>query len=185
MASKKNIINNIRKAKLVDTGLPEFDFRSDSKFNWIDVFRASAKKAGSSIIHKEEIDYAKVKKVINLSQYLSFQSSDLQGVNSPDELTDIDLLILDGEIGVAENAAIWVTDKNWPFRVLPFIAEHLVICLKREVIIGNMHDAYAIVAEANYDFGVFIAGPSKTADIEQSLVIGAQGAMSLRIILVD
>lgn len=185
MASREVIINNIRKAKLVDSGLPEFDFRSDSKFDWIDLFINSTKKAGSSIVQNKDFDCSKVKKVINLSNHLSIESTDLQGVNSPYELTDIDLLILDGEIGVAENAAIWVTSKNWPFRVLPFISEHLVICLKKDKIVGNMHDAYVAIGEANYDFGVFIAGPSKTADIEQSLVIGAQGAMSLRIILVD
>ena len=47
-----------------------------------------------------------------------------------------------------------------------------------------MLDAYDLIAERERSFGLFISGPSKTADIEQSLVIGAQAAMSLTVFLV-
>ena len=46
-----------------------------------------------------------------------------------------------------------------------------------------MHAAYQQLNGQNFDYGLFLSGPSKTADIEQSLVIGAQGAMSLTVIL--
>ena len=41
------------------------------------------------------------------------------------------------------------------------------------------------VVGASYGFATFIAGPSKTADIEQSLVLGAHGPRSLIVFLID
>jgi L-lactate dehydrogenase complex protein LldG len=40
-------------------------------------------------------------------------------------------------------------------------------------IVPTMHEAYRQINIAEEGWGAFIAGPSKTADIEQSLVIGA------------
>lgn len=102
----------------------------------------------------------------------------------PHSLADVSLAILPGQFGVAENAAIWLSDDQLGLRVLPFICQHLAIVLPEKDIVANMHEAYDRIAESANGFGVFIAGPSKTADIEQSLVIGAHGARSLLIFLV-
>jgi L-lactate dehydrogenase complex protein LldG len=48
-----------------------------------------------------------------------------------------------------------------------------------------MHEAYERISFRGRGFGTFIAGPSKTADIEQSLVIGAHGPKELTIVLVS
>jgi len=98
---------------------------------------------------------------------------------------DVDVAIMRGEIGVAENAAVWVNEKNMGVRVLPFITQHLVLIIKGSNIVGKMHEAYQKIDVDETGFGVFIAGPSKTADIEQSLVIGAQAARSCHVVLID
>ena len=96
-------------------------------------------------------------------------------------LAEVEVLEIDGEFGVAENGAIWLTEEALPHRVAPFICQHLVINVSK--IVPNMHAAYAELKKPNSSFGLFLAGPSKTADIEQSLVIGAHGARSLTVVI--
>jgi L-lactate dehydrogenase complex protein LldG len=102
---------------------------------------------------------------------------------SPADLVRVQVGIIRGRFGVAENAAIWVDDSAFPHRALPFVAEHLVVLLAPDTLVTDMHAAYAALAGQRPGYGVFISGPSKTADIEQSLVIGAQGPRSALVLL--
>lgn len=98
-------------------------------------------------------------------------------------LRNVDVAIIKGDWGVAENGAIWVPQEQLPARVLPFITQHLILLLPTDKIVETMHDAYHNIRPEATPFGLFIAGPSKTADIEQSLVKGAQGARSALVVL--
>ena len=100
------------------------------------------------------------------------------------ELDRIGLAVIPGRFGVAENAAIWVDEHDLPHRALPVVAEHLAIVLPKREIVADMHAAYRRLPRPLPGYGVFISGPSKTADIEQALVIGAQGPKSLVVLLV-
>ena len=100
-----------------------------------------------------------------------------------DILEQVDLAVIQGEIGVAENGTIWVPESNMLNRVLPFITQHLVLVLDKNNIVANMHQAYDKL-EGVGSYGVFIAGPSKTADIEQALVLGAHGPLSMTVYLI-
>lgn len=95
------------------------------------------------------------------------------------ELADVDLAVIQGEFGVAENGTIWVPDTNMLNRALPTVTQHLVLLLDHRNLVATMHQAYARLPAGPSGYGVFIAGPSKTADIEQSLVVGAHGARSM------
>ncbi|MDR1415036.1 MAG: LUD domain-containing protein [Odoribacteraceae bacterium] len=118
-------------------------------------------------------------------------ASNLPGVTiatvNPDDLADprdldgVHLAVVAGDFGVAENGAVWITH-NTKERALYFIPDYLAILLHRADIVNNMHEAYGR-ARVSAGFGVFISGPSKTADIEQSLVIGAHGAKGLTVII--
>lgn len=108
---------------------------------------------------------------------------DVRAISNPLDLEGIDLAIIPAQLGVAENGAVWVTEKDCVHRVLPFIAQHLLVVLDHRQIVADMHAAYREIQIDKTGFGVFIAGPSKTADIEQSLVIGAQGARSFTVLL--
>lgn len=100
------------------------------------------------------------------------------------ELETVDVAYITGSLAVAENAAIWVNEKNMVNRALPFICKQLVLVVQEKQVVHNMHEAYSIVPVADGGYGAFIAGPSKTADIEQSLVIGAHGPLGLTIYIV-
>ncbi len=103
--------------------------------------------------------------------------------DEPHTLENLEVAVIPGLFGVAENGAVWITEEQAGIRVLPFICQHLAIVLKAQDIVDNMHLAYEKIGAENYHFGVFIAGPSKTADIEQSLVLGAHGPRSLVVFL--
>jgi L-lactate dehydrogenase complex protein LldG len=112
-------------------------------------------------------------------------SIDLAAVADPHDLAAIDFAILPGKFAVAENGAVWVTDESLPHRVIYFITQHLALVVSSREIVHNMHEAYDRLSFAKAGFGAFLSGPSKTADIEQSLVIGAHGARSMTVFLLD
>jgi L-lactate dehydrogenase complex protein LldG len=113
----------------------------------------------------------------------------LDQVDDPHALASIDWSILPGEFCVAENGAIWFPAKNLNERAMLFIAQHLVLVVSRSQMEMHMHDAYRRIRKtmgttpSSQGFGVFVSGPSKTADIEQSLVLGAHGCRTLEVFL--
>ncbi len=105
-------------------------------------------------------------------------------VDEARELNGTDVGIVRGEIGVAENGCIWIP-QTMKEKAILFISEYLVIFLDKKNVVNNMHEAYArIEMDPKYNFGTFISGPSKTADIEQALVMGAQAARGVTVVLI-
>ena len=103
----------------------------------------------------------------------------------PHSLQDVELTVIKAHFGVAENSGLWVTDDILGQRAAPFIAQYLAIIVHKNDIVRTMQQAYERIGNQEYGFGTFIAGPSKTADIEQSLVLGAHGARGLIVFLLD
>ena len=100
------------------------------------------------------------------------------------DLNGTDVGIIRGKFGVAENACVWIP-QTMKEKAVCFISENLVILLPKSQIVNNMHEAYKrIEFDKEYDgYGTFLSGPSKTADIAQVLVMGAQAARSATILL--
>lgn len=103
--------------------------------------------------------------------------------DDPHTLENVELTIVKAHFGVAENSALWVTEDILGQRVATFIPQYLAIIVNKEDIVATMHQAYERIGNQEYGFGTFIAGPSKTADIEQSLVLGAHGARGLMVFI--
>ncbi len=118
----------------------------------------------------------------NLPEAASCATFNPDELEDPRDLAGTDVAIVRGAFGVVENGAVWIP-RAFRHKAMLFIPEALVILLDRKQIVCNMHEAYAREDFDTYDFGSFIAGPSKTADIEQALVIGAHGARDVTVIL--
>ena len=101
------------------------------------------------------------------------------------ELEKLEKVCIKGTLGVAENGAIWLYESQMINRLLPFICQHLILVIDKKDIVPTMHHAYKKIDISKEGFGIFIAGPSKTADIEQSLVIGAHGARTATIYVLE
>lgn len=110
---------------------------------------------------------------------------DLPATRDPHDLEDVDVAVVPAEFAVAENAAVWVHGKRLAQRAILFIPQHLVVVVPAAEVLHNMHEAYCRLAFDAAAFGAFVSGPSKTADIEQSLVIGAHGPRSHTVFLLQ
>jgi L-lactate dehydrogenase complex protein LldG len=110
---------------------------------------------------------------------------DLEAVDDPHALADLDVAAIPGEVAVAENGAVWVKGESLgPHRAVFVIPEHLVLVVRAADVVNDMQAAYGRITLPRPGYGLFISGPSKTADIEQSLVIGAHGARSCAVFVV-
>lgn len=192
MNTKNKILNNIKlSTKNRDIELEEIHY-SFEKTGLIDDFIKSLESvsAGYRFFTTYEealrlIDsiFPGKNRSINTIAEIELESFDLSQISSPKDIHPLDLAVINGKLGVAENGAIWIDAGSLPYRAIPFICENLVVVIDAENIVENMHEAYQITDSYDYDYGVFITGPSKTADIEQTLVIGAQGARKMLVLI--
>jgi len=100
------------------------------------------------------------------------------------ELERLDVCVLRAEFAVVENGAAWHVPSHPRERVAALLAQHLVVVVDETAIVPSLHQAYDRIDLERIDFGWFLCGPSKTADIEQSLVLGAHGPRTMSLVLI-
>lgn len=105
----------------------------------------------------------------------------VEKVRDPHDLADVDVGIVRAQFGVAESGAVWITQEDLSIDALGFLSQHLIVLLDPKQIVPDMHAAYRRVRLNETAFGCFMMGPSATADVEATLVHGAQGARSLNL----
>lgn len=192
MKARSIILDKVRNSKPSFLPLDDIKYSSmvsrTDRDNWWSQFRALAETVGASVIRLDSqhdfqqfIDeYCEGQTLVNLYHHPDAPTF------IPLDNTDLDLIrtaVMPAAFAVAENGALWLNEKQMGIRALPFICEHLVLVVNEGEIVANMHEAYERITGYLEGFGVFIAGPSKTADIEQSLVIGAHGPKSLTVVI--
>lgn len=191
---RASILKSIKENKPAFISIPEIDidfFKEEIDF--LETFKNNVELVGGNITELSELKhlnteiknkYPKAKRIVSDISASNLGTVSITKETDPHTLENVDLAIIKAEFGIVENGSVWISEDYFPIRILPFITNDLVIILSKKELCLHMHDAYKIISDRERTFGLFISGPSKTADIEQCLVIGAQGAMSLTIFLV-
>lgn len=191
MSNKSDILNNVKRHIGKRYDMPNIDIVGTEYPDKVNKFIELSKFVGGNAIEINAGDdinaiireiYPEAKTIASNLSEVSFATINPDEISDPHELNGTDLAIVRGEIGVAENGAVWIP-QNVKQKAVYFISEYLVIVLDKNNIVNNMHEAYDKLNFSDKGFGVFISGPSKTADIEQALVVGAHGARGVTVIL--
>ncbi|MDQ6471667.1 LUD domain-containing protein [Flavobacterium sp. LHD-80] len=193
MSSKVDILRKIKQNQPDSvTALPDLKVLGSEKFDVLETYKTVLKNIGGNPVevsnYEDIISY--IKEHYNIEKRIVTTLPELSEIaaldwknDDPHSLKNVELTVIKAHFGVAENSSLWVTDDILGQRVSPFIAQYLAIIVNKENIYPTMHQAYEKIGNQDYGFGTFIAGPSKTADIEQSLVLGAHGARGLIVFL--
>lgn len=191
MSSKNSILDNVKRHISIQYDMPDINIGGIQYPDKITQFIEISKGVGGDAIIVNDGDdintiisglYPEAKVIASNLADVNIATVNPDNIDDPHDLNGTDLAIIQGEVGVAENGCVWIP-QNVKEKVTYFISEYLVIILDKKNIVNNMHEAYDLIKFNDYGFGVFISGPSKTADIEQALVVGAHGAKGVTILL--
>jgi len=194
MSSREKILEALGNNRPQESPLPALPNSGETLVDSVEKFRTILESIGGTVVpvnRWEEIaaylnQYFQMEaRWINRVPELIKGNSTVEQNGDPHQFENVFLTILKGHFGVAENGAVWITSDYMGDRALPFICEHLAVIIYASDILPTLHEAYDKIDQTNYDFGTFIAGPSKTADIEQSLVLGAHGPKSMTVFLLN
>lgn len=95
----------------------------------------------------------------------------------------IDTCVSESSMGVGEMGSVWVTDESLRHAACALLSRRLFMFLDAKKIVGGLHEAYASMKLADHQYGSFYTGPSATADIEAVHITGAQGPLSLTVMI--
>jgi len=183
MSSREKILSSIRTNKPESSALPDINMFRKDESDILEKYMAVLESIGGKpyvVKSYQEIQsivselFPGAIRIVTTCPELT-DISTINPAEDPHLLQDIELAVIRAHFAVAENAAMWITEDILPHRVLPYICQYLALVVRAEDIVPTMHHAYERIGAAEYGFGGFIAGPSKTADIEQALVLGAHG----------
>ncbi len=191
MSTKDEILSRIRKNTGRRYEMPDLSLEAITYEDKVASFSEILKAMGGEAVVLEKGEdvnevirhaFPKAKRIGSTLPEITCATFNPDDVDDPRELNGTDLSVVRGSFGVVENGAVWLP-RETRYKAVYFISDALVILLDRNQLVNNMNEAYQQLACMEYDYGVFMSGPSKTADIEQALVFGAHGPMRVVVIL--
>jgi len=193
MTTREKILVAVLKNQPPATALPDISFFKGDNNNLVQKYMNVFKTIGGTAFLIEDIEAAKTmisenfdtaKRTVTTLTELSESFELISPAADPHTYDDIELAIIKAHFAVAENGAVWLTEEVMGQRIIPYICQHLAVIVNADSILPTLHEAYEKIGAGDYGFGGFIGGPSKTADIEQALVLGAHGPLSMTVFIV-
>ena len=191
MSARDNILNRLRTVAVAEVAKPQIVVEPIRFEDRVAHLAEMVKAVGGEVT---ELQGSLLETLVALgidTENLVSSLDELQGkALNPDSVADVHELggnytaVACGKVAVAENGAVWVPVEGRR-RAHLFACQHLVLVVNKAAVVDTMHDAMARVSLDDIAYGAFISGPSKTADIEQALVMGAHGAMRATVILTE
>jgi L-lactate dehydrogenase complex protein LldG len=190
MTSRDDILARIRGNQPAPTALPPVPTFDTPDPPLIERFKAGVERMGGKVVEAPagSLD-AFVRSLYPDAAVFCSATDEVAGnrfldpARSPAELDGVDVGVVRAVFGVAETGSVWLTAAQFKVSALGFLSQHLVVLLDPARIVANMHLAYRERAQFDAGYGVFMTGPSATADIEGVLIHGAQGIRSLTVVL--
>ena len=193
MSKKEDILAKFRKNVKVKYDMPRLDdIKGITYPDTLKQFITMTQTVGGKVVELkpgQDINqlvrelYPDAKEIASNLPEITIATRNPDTIGSPQALNGTDVGVIKGVFGVAENACVWIP-QTMVEKAVCFISENLVILLRKSEIVNNMHEAYKRIEFNDYGYGTFISGPSKTADIAQVLVMGAQAARSATVVLI-
>ena len=189
MNSRDDILSRIRANQPAPMPAPEVpDFARAGEAQLLERFKAGVLRMGGKVVEAGGALEELLRELHPKARVVASATSEVAGNRKldartdPASLEDVDVGIVRARFGVAETGFVWITDADFKVSALGFLSQHLVVLLDPAAIVPDMHHAYGRRAEFDAGYGVFMTGPSATADIEGVLIHGAQGIRSLAVV---
>jgi L-lactate dehydrogenase complex protein LldG len=193
MSSRDDILARVRKNQPPPQPLPPVPTFDAATGSALESFKAALVGMGGKLADAPadgNLD-ALIRKLFPDAKVICSATPEVKGnrpidkIRHPQELDDVDVGVVRAVYGVAETGSVWVSEVEFKVNTLGFLAQHLVVLLDPGRIVGNLHHAYRERAQFDAGYGVFMTGPSATADIEGVLIHGAQGIRTLTVVAVS
>lgn len=192
MTSREYILSQIRDSRRQSVDMPDLTSINPVEYqDRIEKFMRTVEQVGGhAVLLDAGADVnAELRNIYPSAKVIASSLSYIDADRDPDmvaeasDLADVDLGVVEGRIAVAENGCVWVP-QTMKERAVMFISQSLAIIVDRNDIVSNMHEAYSMIKIPDFGYGCFISGPSKTADIAQALVMGAQAAREVTVVII-